>query len=59
MPGDISWRSQKTLLTAGTHDIADGEVGDEKRELREVEQCCVVMKSLWMWKEEKSIEREG
>lgn len=60
MPGDIFWRSQKLLVTAGTNGIADGEVGDEKWELGKMEQGCVVMKSLKMLQEkEKSIEREG
>lgn len=58
MPRDVFWRSQKIVVTAGTNGIADGEVGDEKRELGKMEQGCVVMKSL-MWEKEKLVERKG
>lgn len=58
MPGDVFWRSQKIVVTAGTNGIADGEVGDEKRELGKMGQGCMVMKSLEMWEKEK-LERKG
>lgn len=59
MPGDVFWRKQKIVITAGTNGLADGKVGDEKRELGKMGQGCVVMKSLKMWEKEKLVEREG
>lgn len=59
MPGDMFWRSQRIVVTAGTNGIADGEVGDEKRELGKMEQGCVVTKSLKVWEKEKLVERKG
>lgn len=59
MPGDVFWRSQKIVVTAGTNGIADGEVGDEKRELGKMGQGCVAVRSLKMWEKEKLVERKG
>lgn len=59
MPGDVFWRCQKLVVTAGTNGIADGGVGDEKRGLGKMGQGCVAMKNLKMWEMEKLVERKG